>query len=153
MMKYLITLILALCSFGYAQAFSSETFEFADEVQKTRYQALAKELRCPKCQNQNLADSNAPISKDLKLEVYNLLQEGKSDKEIVDFMVERYGEFVLYRPKVSKVTYVLWYGPAVLIIIGIICVIVIVRKKPAKKVSAELTDEQKAQLESILKEK
>ena len=75
-----------------------ETFEFRDEVTKVRFQALSKELRCPKCQNQNLADSNSPIAADLRRELYELLQQGKADSEIVNFMVARYGEFVLYRP-------------------------------------------------------
>jgi len=115
---------------GVNQALASpvETFEFRDEVTKIRFQALSKELRCPKCQNQNLADSNSPIAQDLRKELYELLQQGKADSEIVDFMVNRYGEFVLYRPRVSGLTYILWFGPAVLILLGIIVVIVVVRR-------------------------
>ncbi len=88
-----------------------ETFEFQDEVTKVRFQALSKELRCPKCQNQNLADSNSTVASALRLDLYNLLIEGRSDAEIIDLMVGRYGEFVLYRPRVSSVTYILWFGP------------------------------------------
>jgi len=112
-----------------------------------------KDLRCPKCQNQNLADSNSAIATDLRREVYELLAQGKADIEIVDFMVKRYGEFVLYRPKVSTTTYVLWFGPAFLLLIGVIAVVVIVRRKPIKKAQAGLSEQQKQQLDNILKDK
>ncbi|NQZ80329.1 MAG: cytochrome c-type biogenesis protein CcmH [Colwellia sp.] len=130
-----------------------DTYEFQNEVTKTRFNALTKELRCPKCQNQNLADSNSPIAADLRREVYELLQQGKADIEIVDFMVKRYGDFVLYRPRVSSLTYVLWFGPALLLLFGVIIVIVILRKKPAVQSEQALSAEQKNQLNNILKDK
>jgi len=133
-----------------AQASPVDTFEFKDEVTKVRFQALSKELRCPKCQNQNLADSNSPIAADLRKELYDLLQQGKADSEIVDFMVDRYGEFVLYRPRVSSVTYILWFGPALLILIGVIVVIVILRKKPASKENLALNTAQQEKLKKLL---
>jgi len=127
-----------------------ETFEFRDKVTKVRFQALSKELRCPKCQNQNLADSNSPIAADLRRELYELLQQGKADSEIVNFMVSRYGEFVLYRPRVSSITYILWFGPALLILIGVIVVIVILRKKPAAKTDLTLSTQQEDKLQQLL---
>ncbi len=127
-----------------------DTFEFKDEVTKVRFQALSKELRCPKCQNQNLADSNSPIAADLRRELYELLQQGKADSEVVDFMVDRYGEFVLYRPRFSNVTYILWFGPALLILIGVIVVIVILRKKPASKEGLALSTKQQVKLKQLL---
>jgi cytochrome c-type biogenesis protein CcmH len=127
-----------------------ETFEFNDEVTKIRFQALSKELRCPKCQNQNLADSNSPIAEDLRRELYELLQQGKADIEIVNFMVARYGEFVLYRPRVSNLTYVLWFGPGFLILIGIFIVIMILRRKPASKENLALDEGQQEKLKQLL---
>lgn len=138
---------------GAANASPVETFEFRDEVTKIRFQALSKELRCPKCQNQNLADSNSPIATDLRRELYDLLQQGKADSEIVNFMVSRYGEFVLYRPRVSSITYVLWFGPALLILIGVIVVIVILRKKPATKENLALSTQQQDKLQQLLESK
>ena len=128
-----------------------ETFEFRDEVTKVRFQALSKELRCPKCQNQNLADSNSAIAIDLRRELYELLQQGKADSEIINFMVSRYGEFVLYRPRVSSLTYILWFGPALLILIGVIVVIVILRKKAAVKTDLTLNTQQQEKLQQLLK--
>lgn len=127
-----------------------ETFEFRDEVTKIRFQALSKELRCPKCQNQNLADSNSAIAIDLRRELYELLQQGKADSEIVNFMVSRYGEFVLYRPRVSSITYILWFGPALLILIGVIVVIIILRKKSAVQENLTLSTQQQDKLQQLL---
>ncbi|ALO36546.1 cytochrome C [Colwellia sp. MT41] len=140
-------------SVNQAQASPVDTYEFRDEVTKIRFQALTKELRCPKCQNQNLAGSNSPIAADLRKELYELLQQGKADSEIVNFMVERYGEFVLYRPRVSALTYILWFGPALLILLGIIVVIVVVRRKPVAKEVLVLTAEQEDKLKNLLNDK
>ena len=130
----------------------ADTYVFKDEVTEKRYQALVKELRCPKCQNQNLADSNSPIAKDLRHEVYELLNQGKADKEIVDFMVARYGEFVLYRPKVSNLTYMLWFGPAILLLLGAMVVVFILRKNRQPQAKT-LSEEQQEKLKNILKDK
>lgn len=152
MLKYVLMASIFFMAFSL-QASPVETFEFQDEVTKVRFQALTKELRCPKCQNQNLADSNSPIAADLRKEVYVLLQQGKADIEIVDFMVARYGEFVLYRPKVSNLTYVLWFGPIVLILIGVLVVFFILRRKPQAKSEELLSAEQQNKLDQILKDK
>ncbi|WP_426359931.1 cytochrome c-type biogenesis protein [Pseudocolwellia sp. HL-MZ19] len=148
----LLFLLISLAS-SVAQASPVDTYEFRDEVTKIRFNALTKELRCPKCQNQNLADSNSPIAADLRREVYDLLQEGKADIEIVNFMVARYGEFVLYRPRVSSLTYILWFGPALLVLIGVIVVVMVIRKKPKVQVEETLSAEQQSKLDNLLKEK
>ena len=92
--------------------FGSENLvEFSDESLRSRYQTLITELRCPKCQNQNLADSNAPISKDLREEIQRMLEQKMSDREIKYHLTSRYSEFILYRPDVNKTTYLLWGSP------------------------------------------
>ncbi|GGC07085.1 cytochrome c-type biogenesis protein CcmH [Marinobacterium zhoushanense] len=106
-----------------------EAYEFDDEATEERFQQLTEELRCPKCQNNNIADSNSPIASDLRREVYRMLNQGASDDEVVDFMVTRYGEFVLYRPRVSEMTWILWYGPFVLLGIGAVVVLLISRRR------------------------
>ncbi|TLU64908.1 cytochrome c-type biogenesis protein CcmH [Thalassotalea litorea] len=127
-----------------------DTYEFPDPVTKKRFQQLVYELRCPKCQNQNLADSNSMIAVDLRKQVYDMLIDGRSDMEIVNFMVERYGDYVLYRPKVSAATYLLWFGPIGFIVIGGIVIALFVRQ--SKEQSQPLSDEQKQQLNEILKD-
>lgn len=106
-----------------------EVHEFDNEVDRKRYQTFIDEMRCPKCQNQNLAGTNSPIAEDLRRELDLMIKEGKSDKEIVDFMVERYGEFILYRPRLSPATIFLWGAPIFLLIAGVIMLLLIVRKR------------------------
>ncbi len=99
-----------------AQA-SIDVYEFKTPEQEQRFKQLIDELRCPKCQNQNLADSNADIAKDLKSRVYKLINEGKSDEEITHYLVERYGDFVTYRPPFKPATWLLWFGPLSLFVV------------------------------------
>lgn len=91
---------------------------FEDPVLNERYRTLLGEVRCPKCLNTSIADSNAPIAADLRREVHQKMAEGYSDEEIVDFLVSRYGEFVVYRPPLQPTTWALWGGPFVLLLIG-----------------------------------
>ena len=99
-----------------------DTLQFKDETERQRYLYFTRELRCPKCQNQNLADSAAPIAADLRHEVYRLLQEGRSDAEVVDFMVTRYGEYVLYKPPLDHKTWLLWGAPVALLGLGFLVI-------------------------------
>ncbi len=106
-----------------------DAYEFTDEQKEERFQQLTNELRCPKCQNQNIADSDAPLAADLRREVHRMLEEGEPDESIIDFMVTRYGDFVLYRPRVNETTWLLWYGPFVLLGIGVLVVVLISRNR------------------------
>lgn len=121
---------LLLCAGStFAQAVDPAPLEFRDAVEARRFHALAEELRCVKCQNQSLADSNAAIAHDLRREVLTLMQEGRSDAEIKDFLVDRYGEFVLYRPRVQESTWLLWFGPLLLLAGGAVLIARIVRQR------------------------
>jgi cytochrome c-type biogenesis protein CcmH len=111
---------------GYALAVI-ETYEFSDALLEQRYQELSAELRCPKCQNQNIADSNAPIAQDLRRMLHQQLEQGASDEEILDYMVARYGEFVRYRPRFGGVTTILWIAPVLLLLLGIVVVLMTLR--------------------------
>lgn len=110
-----------------------ETYQFDSPELRDRYHVFVKELRCPKCQNQNLEDSNAGVASDLRREVHRLLHEGYSDDEIYDYMVARYGEFVLYRPKASGITLYLWLAPAVLLVLAIGTVTIIVKRSSQQR--------------------
>lgn len=101
---------------------NAEVVAFSDESLRSRYQQLIEELRCPKCQNQNLADSNSPISNDLRAQVQRLLEEGMSDQQIKDYLVARYSEFILYRPEVNQSTWLLWGSPIVFVLMGLLVV-------------------------------
>jgi cytochrome c-type biogenesis protein CcmH len=109
----LCALLLALCcGTAFAQKATDPTpLQFRDVAEEQRFHDLVAELRCVMCQNQSLADSNAQIAVDLRREVLALMREGRSDQEVRDFLVARYGEFVLYRPMVTAKTWLLWFGP------------------------------------------
>ncbi len=123
MKQFTLTLIFLLVSSAHA----IEPLSFADGDQEVRYQELIEELRCLVCQNQNLADSDAPLAADLRAEVYGMLSQGQSDEQIVTFLVERYGDFVLYRPPVQKNTLLLWVGPALFFLLAVAAVAMRVR--------------------------
>lgn len=101
----------------------------ADPVLEKRMQAIATELRCLVCQNQTIADSNAELAVDLRNQVREMLRQGKSDREIVDYMTARYGDFVLYRPPVKGTTALLWFGPAALLVGGIAVLVLVLRRR------------------------
>ena len=114
--------------------------EFDDPVLQARYDAIIAEVRCPMCQNEAIKDSNAMIAEDLRREVRRLLGEGRSDTEIYDFLVVRYGEFVLYRPKASGRTLYLWLAPALLLIGGVILLVRILRRRMALPIDDDADD-------------
>jgi len=107
--------LLLLCSLAPAAWAAIEVREFAGPAEEQRFQELVFDLRCPKCQNQNIAGSNAPLSADLRQKVYDMIQDGHSDEEIVAYLVQRYGDFVSYRPPLKGAAWLLWFGPLILI--------------------------------------
>jgi cytochrome c-type biogenesis protein CcmH len=144
-------LLLLLLALG-AQA-AVETYQFANEQQRQRYLEFTRELRCPKCQNQNLADSNAPIAADLRRELHRLLGEGKSDAEIVDFMVSRYGEYVLYKPRLEPKTWLLWAAPVLMLLGGGVVLARVLRRARAMRdqaAEAALSEAERARLAALL---
>jgi len=126
-MRFVLLFVLAI---GFESLNADiDVYEFSSETKLESYQALTRELRCPKCQNQDIADSNAPIAQDMRAQVHRLVEDGHSHDEVVDFMIQRFGEFVTYKPPVRSETYLLWYGPWVFIAIGLIAIIGISRSK------------------------
>ncbi|WP_189452907.1 cytochrome c-type biogenesis protein [Cognatilysobacter bugurensis] len=116
--------------------------QFQSELEARRFHSLVAELRCVMCQNQSLADSNAQIAVDLRREVLELIRADRSDSEIRDYLVQRYGEFVLYRPRVGAATWLLWFGPAVLLIGGALVVVGLVRRRAPRTDIAADTDQE-----------
>ena len=140
-----------------ALLFSSEAFSAIDALnftspqQESDYHQLTQSLRCPQCQNNNIADSNATIAVDMRGKVFELLQEGKSKNDVVDYMVARYGNFVTYDPPMTASTLVLWIAPLLLVLLG---VVFLLRRKPkaqsAVKSQDVLTDEDNVRLAELL---
>jgi len=150
-MKYLSALILLLMV-SLSVSAVIETYEFSTPALEQRYRELSAELRCPKCQNQNIADSNAPIAQDLRKLLHEQLESGASDEEILDYMVARYGEFVRYRPRYSGATALLWLAPFLLLLCGGIVVVRMInsQRQASEDAGGSLDLEQQRQLETLL---
>jgi len=111
------TMLFSLLFFSLGSSYAAiDTYSFGSEENRQQFSLLTAELRCPKCQNQNLSDSNSPIASDMRREIHRMVEEGQSNEQVVDFMVARYGDFVRYRPKRDSTTAFLWYGPVALLL-------------------------------------
>lgn len=124
--------------------------DFSSPEEKQRFRALTEVLRCTVCQNQNLADSHASLARDLRHEILGLMHQGKSDEEIIAFLVARYGEFVRYRPPFNARTAVLWIGPFVFFVIALGTLVLIIRRRNRVQPAGALNNEEQAALQETL---
>ncbi|WP_440055676.1 cytochrome c-type biogenesis protein [Pseudoalteromonas sp. T1lg65] len=138
-MKYLVILLLAFATFSVAA--TEDKYEFASQEREQTFRELTQELRCPKCQNQNIADSDAIVAKDLRDKVLTLVNDGQSKQDVIDYMIDRYGYFVHYQPPVTPATIMLWVMPVLIIILGF-GFIVFRQKRAATKQDWSEKDEQ-----------
>ncbi|HBW82653.1 MAG TPA: cytochrome c-type biogenesis protein CcmH [Gammaproteobacteria bacterium] len=133
----------------YAQV---DTFEFQTEEQQQRFRQLSDELRCPMCQNTNLTGSSGGVAEDLRREIHRMIMEGMTNEEIEQFMFERYGDFIFYKPRLRMETLFLWFGPLIFLVIGGAAAFVISRRAQQKERKAsELDDAQREKLQALLK--
>lgn len=149
-----LLVMLGIMMLGSIALASIDIFEFSSEENRLQYNELTKELRCPKCQNQDIADSNAPIAQDMRKEVYRLIEDGQSTEAVVQFMVERFGEFVSYDPKIIPATYLLWFGPLTLLGVGLLVVLLLSskRKRSAEAQVSSLDSSSRKRLDAMLKD-
>ncbi|AZT84393.1 cytochrome c-type biogenesis protein CcmH [Marinobacter sp. NP-4(2019)] len=154
-MRPLIALIVLAALLPLQVSADEANVEGFDSLQEEqRYRDLTAELRCPKCQNQNIADSNAPIAKDMRDRVYQMMQDGASNEEIVGDLVGRFGEFVRYKPEVDRRTLLLWATPAIAVGIGLLAVAsIIVRSRCRNGQKTVLTPEEQARVDRLLADK
>jgi cytochrome c-type biogenesis protein CcmH len=142
-------LLAGIVTFGNASAYTLEEYSFEDPAEFETFRDLIAKLRCLVCQNESLASSQAGVAQDLRNEVYRMMQEGQSDKEIVAFLVDRYGDFVLYEPPVKPSTYILWFGPFIFLGVGgYLLFRTLGRKKDEPE--EDLTDAERARLQRLL---
>ena len=147
--RFILLACLVLLSLSVQARFEVE--EFTDPESEAKYKQLINELRCLVCQNQNLADSNAELAQDMRQQVALQLNSGSSKEQIVTYMVERYGDFVMYRPPFKSITLLLWLGPLVFFLIAAAVVVTFVRSQ--KKVAADLNEPQQDKAHSLLDDK
>ncbi|VAX13594.1 Cytochrome c heme lyase subunit CcmL [hydrothermal vent metagenome] len=149
--KRLLSGLLLLIFVLSAQA-AIVAFKFTDPAKEARFRKFGEELRCLVCQNESLADSNAELALDLRRVLYKMIQNNATDKEIIAFMVDRYGDFVLYKPPVKPTTWLLWFGPFILVAVGLFILIRVIRNT-RKQADTKLTEDEQKQLDSLLKNK
>jgi len=137
--RVLVAVLACLLACGLAWA---RPIEFKDGGEEQRFRALTAQLRCVMCQNQSLADSNAPIAHDLRQEILRLMRDGKSDAQIKQYLVARYTDFVLYDPEVNSHTWLLWFGPGLLVLAGAATIAVVVRQRSRSAPAAPVAEDQ-----------
>lgn len=152
MRHMLVTICFVLVLAGPTTSSASfVVYQFDDPAKEKRFRLLTNELRCPKCQNQTIADSDAPLALDLKNIVYDMVQAGATDAEVRKFMRDRYGDFILYRPPLEPKNYLLWYGPIfVLLIAGIGVGFMVLR--PKKKPGVKMDKAEHERVEKLMHE-
>lgn len=148
-MKWLLMGFVILLSSATLAMVDGHKYTFDDPREADRFRQLAEELRCPKCQNQNIADSDAPIATDMRDLVYEMMNDGQSNNDIVDFLIARYGDFVTYTPPFRLSTFLLWFGPFLLFVIGVVLLVAIRRNQTIPK-HTSLSAEERAKLNAIL---
>ena len=146
-------LLVAFCAWLVLPALAKEAAPVGDPAIEGRLKVIAEELRCLVCQNQTLADSNADLAEDLRNEIRALIREHKSDAEIRDYVVARYGDFVLYRPPLKGTTLLLWGGPFVLLLGGFAIAIIVLRRRQGNAAIESLEPEERARIEATLNER
>ncbi|MDO6525013.1 cytochrome c-type biogenesis protein CcmH [Motilimonas sp. 1_MG-2023] len=147
-MRIITLLLISLMSSAGLAAI--QVYEFDNQEQEVLYQQLTKELRCPKCQNQNIADSNAPLAQDLRQKAYELVKEGKNREQVVDYMAARFGNFVTYDPPMTPATIFLWLGPLFFVLGGLAVLVFRTRKNAALAEKPVMDPAEQARLERIL---
>ena len=150
-MKRFLFLVLALCALVAASA-KEATPLAEDPVVEQRLIAISEEMRCLVCQNESLAGSRADLAQDLRRELREQIRQGKSDEDIKTYMVSRYGDFVLYRPPLKPITWLLWGGPFLAMLVGLIALLRYLRRRSSALPSAELSEEERQRAEALLEE-
>jgi len=146
-----LLLLLWLLGTAVPCAADMESYDFSGPVSEQRYKDLVGELRCLVCQNESLLASQAELAGDLRKEVYELMASGKSDQEVVDFLVARYGDFVLYNPPIRPATYALWIGPFILLLIAVLILYRTISRRN-RRTGTELSEAERARVAALLGE-
>lgn len=147
-------LLIAFCMLSFGLSFSKDAAPLADDpVIEQRLISISEEMRCLVCQNESLSGSRSDLANDLRREIRTLIKEGKSDEQIRNFMVERYGDFVLYRPPVKPITWLLWIGPFIILLIGIVGLLTYLHRRNEAVSNIALSDDDNKRIDALLNNK
>jgi cytochrome c-type biogenesis protein CcmH len=147
-------LLIALCVLSLGSSFAKDAVPLADDpVLEQRLISISEEMRCLVCQNESLSGSRSDLANDLRREIRTLIKDGKSDEQIRNFMVERYGDFVLYRPPVKPITWLLWIGPFIILLIGIGGLLTYLRRRNNAVRDIALSDDDNKRIDALLNNK
>jgi cytochrome c-type biogenesis protein CcmH len=150
--SFALILLMALLTLPMTASYAAiDVYQFDSAEQESQFKELSSTLRCPKCQNNTIADSNSPLAQDLRTKVYEMVKEGKSSDEIVEYMVARYGQFINYNPQLSASTAILWFAPLIVILFGAGFILARARRTPLRATTA-LDFEQQARIAQLLQE-
>jgi cytochrome c-type biogenesis protein CcmH len=147
-------LLISLLIFSFGSSLAKDAIPLADDpVTEQRLISISEEMRCLVCQNESLAGSRSDLANDLRREIRTLIKEGKSDDQIRNFMVERYGDFVLYRPPVKPITWLLWIGPFIILLMGIVGLLTYLRRRNDAVSTVVLSDDDNHRIDALLNNK
>ena len=142
-------LAVVLLAFAQIAGAAISAYTFDTPQQEARFKKLSEELRCLVCQNENHEDSNAPLARDLRRDIHDMIVAGRTDKQIIGFMTDRYGDFVLYRPPLQHDTVLLWTGPFLFLLIGLVWLLVVIRTRVSVTGEAPLDEAEQQRLETL----
>ena len=149
-----LILLIALCILSFGSSLAKDAAPLADDpVIEQRLISISEEMRCLVCQNESLSGSRSDLANDLRREIRTLIKEGKSDEQIRNFMVERYGDFVLYRPPIKPITWLLWIGPFIILLIGIAGLLTYLRRRNEAVSNIALSDDDNKRIDALLNNK
>jgi cytochrome c-type biogenesis protein CcmH len=151
--KLLLFIILGLTTAAWAAP--SDLYSFTSPKQQTQFQRLTRDFRCVVCQNESLAESNAPIAKDLRFQIYQMVEQHKTNQEIIQYFVNRYGDFVLFKPPVSALTFVLWFAPFLMLVVALGRLFWLVKRRKQRESGPKTyryTKEQRERIRHLLSE-
>jgi cytochrome c-type biogenesis protein CcmH len=149
----LAIVLLTLSNVLLTQAATLDVYPFSSPQQAIIFKQVTHELRCLVCQNQNLADSNAPLANDLRREIYQLINQGANKKQIINYVVARYGDFVLFKPRIKPMNYLIWFGPFVLLTLSLVSLFVVIYRRRQTSVPLVLSQQERTRLQKLLANK
>ncbi len=148
--KFFIGFFIVIIS-CYTYAASQDIYPFNNHAQQKQFQQLTEQLRCLVCQNESLADSNAGLANDLRKEVYNMVIAGDNDVQIKQYLINRYGDFILFKPAINRTTYILWFSPFFILIVAFLMVFIFIKQRKKMNATVTFSAEEESHLRDLLK--